>query len=435
MKKKSYLYQLLRNIYRDILESLPLFLKIVNLFTPKEKHHLMFIPNENCRVDKYDIINNGSDNVLKLCHSMLNDKRFYDYHLSIVIYHIDNKNTYIEYCKKKQFKGKIDFISYDDKKSLFWSICSSEMIFYANFYHPISYKVSRQIIMCLGYFVLPFKDDYFKIERLGYEQAVKTARKRNKIFDYHLSESDFCSRELSVDSLIYLPKYISLGFPRNDIFYEKTSQLRDKICNAIGLSPRLIVAFVPTHRDYERKTSYLYDPTKSHPHSLFGDITIKDEDSLNEFLEKEDIVIIAKAHPMQEEKIIETSSRRIIYFSDLSDYCQTNLQEILAVSDMLVTDYSTACFDYLLTDRPCIYYFYDYDVQSKSRKFFIDPVTPVCAGEIVCDIKGFIGAIKSIIEGHDNYAIKRKLVRDLIFRHKDGKSTERVKDFVISKTN
>lgn len=421
------------NIIHSVIKNVIMtLLRVLNFFIYKEKNHLMFIPSENCRVDKYDILNNGADNVLKLCDGILHDNRFQGCHLSIAIYDNSKIQLYRDYCNRIQFKGVVDFFLYGDRKHFFWTVCKSSMIFSANFYQPILYKVSRQKIICLGYFVVPFKDDYFKIKRVGYKQSLKTEKMRNRIFDYHLSSSDFCSRELSVDSLLYLPKYVAMGFPRNDIFSEDATPYRNKIIDAIGFIPNVIMSFVPTHRDYERKTHFLYDEKHTHPHSLFGDITVEEEELLNNFLEEENVVIIAKAHPMQDrENITANKCNRIIYFSDLIERCKTNLQEILLASDIMATDYSTACFDFLLTDRPSIYYFYDYEIEKNSRNFFIDPITSVCAGDVVYNIKDFVEAIKKNIEQPNRHSQKRQFVRELLFRYSDGKSTDRVKNFVL----
>ena len=423
--KKTIFYRLFKN-------TVILCLKVVNVLTPKKGNNLFFIPHENCKNDNYDIINNGADNVLKLCDSILHDERFRNNNVSILVYDASRIGKYEEYCRSIGFEGNLNFVPYDNKIDYFRAYCHASIIFTDNFYTPFWYKINRQIAVCLGYFVVPFKDDFFKIKIKGYKQSLKDERLRNKSYDYHLSTSVFCSRELSVDSLLYLPKYINLGFPRNDIFFEDSTPYRKKIEKVIGFCPKTILAFVPTHRDYERSTSILYDKKQVHKHSLFGQITIEDETSLYKFLEEENIVIIAKAHPIQEQSVLtNTNSNRIYYFSDLIKDNPINLQEILAASDMMATDYSTACFDYLLTGRPSIFYFYDYEKERKSRMFFIDPITPLCAGDIVYDIKGFIEAIKENLKHPDKYLEKRLIIQKLLFYHYDGKATERVKNFVL----
>lgn len=408
-------------------------LKMFNLVVPKSPRSLLFIPHSNCIYDNYDIINNLSDNVLKLCDSILDDSRFSDFKITILVYDVNKARLYKEYCQNKGFKGTITFITESARLSFFKSFCRSSVIFTDNYYRHFLYKIKSQKIICLGYFVLPFKDDYIKISNLKFKQELKLRKLLNRIYDYHISTSLFCSRELSVDSLLHLPKYITTGFPRNDIFFDDPTIYRNKLNSAIGFSPRTVIAFVPTHRDYEREGHFLYDDTQIYMHSLFGKITHEEEERLNEFLEKEDIVIIAKAHPIQVKSVIsQTTSRRIIYFSDLITHSMISLQEILAASDMMATDYSTACYDYLLTGRPIIYYFYDYELEFKTRTFFINPIETLCAGDIVKDIDGFIDAIKANMDNPTLYINERLHMRNMIFYHKDGRSTDRVKEFILS---
>lgn len=409
-----------------------LFLKLINQLTPKKKNSLLFLPHQNCKNDSYDIINNSADNVLKLCDSILHDSKFTGSSISIIVYDNSKIPEYREYCKKTGYVGEVNFVSNDSRLDFFKAYCRASIIFTDNYYRNVWYKLKKQTVICLGYFVLPFKDDYIKVKGLGYKGEVKLRNQRNRLFDYHISTSNFCSRELSVDSLISLPKYKTIGFPRNDMLYESPVPFRRKLIDAIGFNPKVILAYIPTHRDYERKNSFLYNEKLVSRHSLFGNITDIEENSLNRFLKSEDIVIIAKAHPIQEQSILITDRNdRIVYFSDLIKKCNINLYEILAASDLLATDYSTVCFDYLLTDRPCLYYFHDYDAEYRSRTFFIDPIVPICAGDITYNIESFMNAIKLNIENPDRYANKRALVRDLIFYNKDGGSTKRVKNFVF----
>ena len=94
------------NIIHTVLKNVIMtLLRFLNFFIHKEKNHLMFIPSENCRVDKYDILNNGADNVLKLCYSILHDNRFRECHLSIAIYDNSKIQLYHDYCKKIQYKS------------------------------------------------------------------------------------------------------------------------------------------------------------------------------------------------------------------------------------------------------------------------------------------------------------------------------------------
>ena len=53
----------------------------------------------------------------------------------------------------------------------------------------------------------------------------------------------------------------------------------------------------------------------------------------------------------------------------------------LAAADMLITDYSSCFFDYLITNRPIIHYLYDYDYYVKEDRGVYYDVMDVVAGD------------------------------------------------------
>ena len=58
-------------------------------------------------------------------------------------------------------------------------------------------------------------------------------------------------------------------------------------------------------------------------------------------------------------------------FIDVSGY--EDLNELMRVSDLLVTDYSSIMFDYALLDKPIFLYMYDFDQYLANRGTYVDP--------------------------------------------------------------
>ena len=53
----------------------------------------------------------------------------------------------------------------------------------------------------------------------------------------------------------------------------------------------------------------------------------------------------------------------------IPDFVDTN--ELLSVVDLLITDYSSIFFDYLVTDRPILFYIWDYDDYLEERGMYL----------------------------------------------------------------
>ena len=418
----------------DIVFGLKTFLqRLLNSFARKSQHTLFFIPHDNCINDRYDIINYHSDNVLCLLHKIIGDRRFDGYHINLLVYDAGRKNEYEAYIRNKGFKGALTLVDNKDRIAFFNAFKRSGVIFTAHYYHKYLYKTGNQKVICLGYFVAPFKDDFWKVKMLGYKKARKEEARMNRVYDYHISTSDFCSRELALDSQIYLPKYLPLGFPRNDIFFEDNARVKEKLFNAIGYTPKYVITYAPTHRDYENETRALSDKTLTHNRTLFGNSDVDQENGLFEMLEELDAVLVAKIHPAQAKSILELqSNRRIVFLQDINKQCLLNLQELLAVSDLLITDYSSTFYDFLLTGKPIIHYCYDYEIQRRNRGFAYDPVLAMAAGSVVFDFESLCNSIRAMLVDNAADYQKMEFVRSLVFLHQDGKSAERIMDQFFS---
>ena len=54
----------------------------------------------------------------------------------------------------------------------------------------------------------------------------------------------------------------------------------------------------------------------------------------------------------------------------IDDAMDANL--VLAATDILITDFSSVFFDYLVTDKPIIFYAWDQDIYSEDRGMYLD---------------------------------------------------------------
>ena len=413
------LFRFLRNVYIEL--------------TSKKDKSALFFPHENCMFDNYDVFNYRSDNVLVLLNYVLNEEKYRDWSISVVYYNDNRLGDYLNYCKERGLSN-VSFVSYNSKRDVFKAFCRSRLVFTDNYYTPKRYKTAGQTVVCLGYYAGPFKDDFFKVARLGFKESLHTAKVVNSGFDYHISTSDLCSRLLSLDSQIFYPKFLSLGFPRNDLFYQQESikELKQKLYKVIGRVPKHIICYAPTHRDYEEKNNVLRDETLMRVKTLFGCNSAADEDCLMDVLERYDAVLIAKVHPKQEKSAISaTKSDRILLYGDIIKKSIFSLQELLCCSDVLITDYSSTFYDFLHLNRPIIFYFYDIDIVNRVRPLFITPIDPFCAGKVVKTIDDLSGYLCDVLEGDDSYSVKRNYVHSLINSCQDGLSSKRIADYFM----
>lgn len=205
----------------------------------------------------------------------------------------------------------------------------------------------------------------------------------------YLSSSALFTRYNIREAYQYEGDVICSGMPRNDIFFDekKLAEIREKVSDILPLRNRIVVLFAPTFRGVfgsseERKVSFPYDGLINEAHK-----------------EHKDIIILNRAH-YSEATHMTTSEERII---DVSDY--PDMQELLAVTDILVTDYSSSIWDFSLTGKPCVLFVPDIDEYMKNRGTY----TPVekWPGVVTKTSEELIDAVL-----HPNNTISRRIAEE-----------------------
>jgi CDP-glycerol glycerophosphotransferase len=121
---------------------------------------------------------------------------------------------------------------------------------------------------------------------------------------------------------------------------------------------------------------------------------------------------------------------KIIKFKDLENIKQvprdTDTQELLYITDILITDYSTIYHDFLLLNRPILLYTYDYDEYVSKRGIYYDNLKEIAPGPLIYNFNDLVEALKNIDKIKIEYEKKRIELRDYFNKYIDGNSSERL---------
>jgi CDP-ribitol ribitolphosphotransferase len=109
---------------------------------------------------------------------------------------------------------------------------------------------------------------------------------------------------------------------------------------------------------------------------------------------------------------------------DVSDHPDIN--ELMLVSDVLVTDYSSAIYEFALLDRPMVFFAPDYEAYEAERGFYFDYRTGV-PGPIFETSEELAAYLRA---GEFDLARVERFRRES-FDIADGRSTARVTDELI----
>jgi len=156
---------------------------------------------------------------------------------------------------------------------------------------------------------------------------------------------------------------------------------------------------------------------------------IKDFDiiHLTHFLEEKKAIIFTRGHAQDDRSSNTAHSTRII---ELGSNLLEDVNDILPVVDILITDYSSIFFDYLLCNKPCIFIPYDREEYERSVGFLFDDYNYWTPGKKVHDYLEFIEAIGEILSGKDTFKDRREELRDLFHYYQKSNTSENIIRFL-----
>lgn len=252
----------------------------------------------------------------------------------------------------------------------------------------------------------------FGFSRLGKPGGQKQKSYAHRNYDFCTVSSKEIRKYYAEGFGLSLEKIIATGVPRTDMFFSdeyKERARKDFYARYPHLKGKKIVLFAPTFRGNGKKTGY-------YPESRFDFI------KLYEYFNKEYAIII-KHHPFVNNRI-EIPKEYSEYIIDMSD--NEELNDLLFVTDVLITDYSSVVFEASLLDIPMLFYAFDLQSYISSRGFYYeyDDFVP---GKIVSNM----GDIIKSVEDKDFEAEKIDAFKHRFFDELDGRAGYRVANLII----
>jgi len=256
------------------------------------------------------------------------------------------------------------------------------------------------------------------IKALGYDIVGDATGSRNVVrnlmmTDYIISPNEHMT-SVFTDSFklrgAYKGTVLEGGYPRNDVIM---TTKRSKVVKDLQ---RFSVKFD------EKKLTILYAPTYRGNSTSNPTNQIPDLCELVTKLQKDYGMthnVLLKVHPFIFELAAEESSLQDIL---VPDYIDTN--EVLSIVDLMIADFSSIFFDYLITDKPVVFYIPDKDDYVQSRGIYLN--FNDLPGPQVENYGQLRKEINRIIVGKKSkYVDKYKAMKNRYLAYDDGKTTER----------
>lgn len=208
-------------------------------------------------------------------------------------------------------------------------------------------------------------------KKFGYSRQDKTKSWKDKINGHR----NYTKAMVSADQIRWcyaegfgmdIENVKATGMARTDIFFnqEYIRQKREELYQEYPyLKDKKVILFAPTYRGVSLKHSY-YDYEELDVEKIYQEFA------------NENYIFLFKWHPghyyqMQKQGIIPYDLEKYEnFFYDFSD--KRDINELLLITDVLITDYSSVIFDYALLNKPVVYFVYDYDVYQQDRGLYFE---------------------------------------------------------------
>lgn len=177
------------------------------------------------------------------------------------------------------------------------------------------------------------------------DKAIERFRQVYDTFDYVIVGSEKMGTIFRENFGLSHERLRRTGIPRTDLFYDENAMNRmrqDMIDRYPETRGKKVILYAPTFRRNGSQTNAL-DTEKLY--QAFGD----------------DYVLFIKQHPSVHHPI-ESEHPDFVY--DVSDYHDIN--HLLLITDVLISDYSSVPFEFALLHRPII--FFTYDIEAYDEK-------------------------------------------------------------------
>ncbi|WP_411102751.1 CDP-glycerol glycerophosphotransferase family protein [Streptomyces sp. cmx-4-9] len=220
-------------------------------------------------------------------------------------------------------------------------------------------------------------------------------------------------------ALGYQGEVIESGSPRTDALVRPDAQRIAEVRRRLGLPEgKKVVLYMPTWRENCEGFSGGYKL----------DLRIDLDRARREL--GEDHVLLIRGHHNVGEQVRE--GVRDGFVVDVSRW--PDATDLLLVADVLISDYSSAIFDFALTDRPILLFTYDLQHYRGTLRGFNFDLEEKAPGPLLADSDSLIEAVRDADAVGAQYAEARAAFRAEFCDLDDGEATRRVVDRMLGVT-
>lgn len=331
------------------------------------------------------------------------------------------RDRMVERGLDKQFVFRYDFVSSINVKRSIWKflrlgywLATSDVVILDDYYpqiyvvdFPPDVKVIQAWHACGAFKTVG-------LERMGKPGAPALDTRIHKNYT-HVPVSSMHSALHNAEAFgLNLNKFYPIGVPRTDIFFNE--DYRQKACRQMyeafpaAKAAKKVYLYAPTFRGINARDAWFpFDKVDLH---RWGD-----------FCRRTQSILLVKMHPFVPQKV-EIPAEYADCIFDAANLREVN--DLLFIVDVLVTDYSSIIYEFSLLHRPMYFYVFDQKMYEASRDFY-EPFDQIIPGKAIKTFDGLMEALEK--EDFDYNELDRFVKKN--FACPDGKATDRFIDELI----
>lgn len=236
-------------------------------------------------------------------------------------------------------------------------------------------------------------------------------------WDYLISQNSY-STGIFRRAFDFHKEILEIGYPRNDMLVnDNTSSTINRIKNKLNLPmDKKLILYAPTWRDDRQGGDHIYQFASPMDYSYMKEQLA------------DDYILLVKAHYLVELDMDSSDYRGFLYCFG----ADCDITELYLISDLLITDYSSAMFDYSILRRPMLFFAYDLENYKEHLRGFYFDFESEAPGPIVTTTQLLTQAILA-----EDYTAYQERYDAFVSKYNyldNGKASEKVVDLILSRS-
>lgn len=243
----------------------------------------------------------------------------------------------------------------------------------------------------------------------GYKDKSVQQKNCRAPYDFSITSGDLFVKPMAYFWGMDEDRVFPIGLPRYNWLLKKDESAKALLDSYKNNSESKVVIWMPTYRADKKGVYKDSDSITQFP--LID--TNQCWKELDEICRDRNIILLVKLHPFQKEYPVPFASFSNIKEISDEEFNRTDvpMYKLLALTDALISDYSSVAVDYLIVDRPIAFALEDFEAYQNARGFVFEDPRLYMPGHHLYAFEDLVRFLDDVSAGKDLYRAERGKIR------------------------